>query len=94
MNLNVCDIRPGRDVADLIEAMRTTPDLELLDLRDNSALNDDAVQQILLCLGSGAVPKLKKVLLSGTKHSAISRNVATGLCLMRKGLVVDFGTGP
>jgi hypothetical protein len=94
MNLNVCDIRPGRDVADLLEALRTTPDLELLDLRDNSALNDDAVQQILLCLASGAVPKLKKVLLSGTKHSAISRNVATGLCLMRKGLVVDFGTGP
>ena len=39
----------------------------------------------------GACPALTKLRLGGTGASEVSRNMATGLSLMRKGLEVDFG---
>jgi hypothetical protein len=91
IGLMMCDINPGRDIEDLVEALRKNGDVELLDLRDNRKLNDDALQPLLLALAGGAAPKLKSVLLKGTSHSVISRNMAKGLALMRKDLAIDFG---
>ena len=91
IRLMLCDINPGRDIEDLVDALRKNGDVELLDLRDNRKLNDEALQPLLVALAGGAAPKLKKVLLKGTSHSVISRNMAKGLGLMRKGLAIDFG---
>ena len=91
IRLMLCDINPGRDIEDLVDALRKNGDVELLDLRDNRKLNDEALQPLLVALAGGAAPRLKKVLLKGTSHSVISRNMAKGLGLMRKGLAIDFG---
>ena len=42
MACNLCDLRPGTDVADLVDAVKANPHVTCLDLRDNPALADDA----------------------------------------------------
>jgi hypothetical protein len=91
MNLMLCDIRPGRDISDLVDALKKNGEVETLDLRDNRALDDQALQPLLLAFANGVGPKLKTVLLKGTSHSVISENMAKGLAMMRKNMNIDFG---
>ena len=91
MSLNMLDLYPGRDVSDIVEALRRNEAVEVVDLRDNGRLDDAALQVLLLALMSGGVaPKLRTVRLKGTGHTVISQSMAKGLALMRKGLVFEF----
>ena len=97
IELNLCDIRGGRDVADLVDALERSGEAckaETLDLRDNRNLDDSAIQPLLLSLAarSKVLPCLKLLRLSGTSATIVSKNMCKGLELMRKGLTVDFGS--
>jgi hypothetical protein len=90
MNINLCDLRPGKDIDDLVTTLKQNKVVTLLDMRDNFSLNDIALQPLLIALASGAAPLLKRIRLGGTGVGVMSRNMATGLTMMRKGLVVEF----
>ena len=77
----------------LLHAPPRPRQVTLVDLRDNSCLDDASLQPLLLALapGSDACPALQLLRLGGTGAGPVSRNMAAGLCLMRKGLKVDFG---
>mmetsp|Transcript_26958 Transcript_26958/g.31794 ORF Transcript_26958/g.31794 Transcript_26958/m.31794 type:complete len:91 (+) Transcript_26958:1152-1424(+) len=89
MNINLCDLRGGKDIDDLIKAIQSNPNLTSIDLRDNFSLDDAALQPLLIALASGSAPKLTSLRLGGTGIGVMSKNMCQGLSLMRKDLVIE-----
>jgi len=89
ISLFMCDVRAA-DMPELVAALGKNEVLRTLDLRDNAALDDGALQPLLIGLANGLAPTLTTLRLGGTKASTITKNMAKGLGIMRKQLEISF----
>jgi len=89
VSLYMCDVRPA-DLLELLETLKTNEVVHTIDLRRNKALDDAALQPLLVGLANGLAPSLTTLKLGGTSASTVSRNMVKGLTILRKTLAVSF----
>ena len=79
------------DIAQLIDAIKNSKGLAMLDLSENPDVTDAGGVALLMAIGGGALPCLVDLRLHGCGTAAATRSIAaTGLKVMRQDLVVHF----